>query len=73
MRFLIKLRSTALTIMGTAGIPPIDLLKEAMEKVLTLGARDELRIDSDCVKLDQIEEIWGREASAGRRTVVIPS
>jgi NADPH:quinone reductase-like Zn-dependent oxidoreductase len=67
------LRSTALTIMGTAGIPSIDLLKEAMEKVLTLGARDELRIQSDCVELDQIEEIWGREASAGRRTVVIPS
>ena len=66
------LRSTALTILGTAGIPPREILAEAMEQVLGRGARGELRIDTERVALADIEAAWQRKEEPGRRIVVIP-
>jgi NADPH2:quinone reductase len=66
------LRSTPLTIMGTAGIPALDVLKDAMEQVLTRGARGELRIETESVPLTEVEEAWRRKENSGRRIVVVP-
>jgi len=65
------LRSAALTILGTAGIPPHDVLSDALHRVLSCAANGELLIDTDRVPLAEIEGFWGR-SSAGRRLVVIP-
>ena len=66
------LRSTPLTIMGTAGIPSREILAEAMEQVLGRGARGELRIETERVALADIEAAWQRKEEPGRRMVVIP-
>jgi NADPH:quinone reductase-like Zn-dependent oxidoreductase len=66
------LRSTALTILGTAGIPPRDVLVDAMQQVMARGARGELRIETERVPLADIERAWERQGESGRRMVVIP-
>ena len=66
------LRSTAVTILGTAGIPPHEVLMDAMQKVLERGARGELRIETERVALAEIENAWKRAGQAGSRVVVIP-
>jgi NADPH:quinone reductase-like Zn-dependent oxidoreductase len=65
------LRSAPLTIMGTAGIPPRDVLMEAFQQVMTRAARRELRIDVEQVPLAQVESAWQRDGR-GRRIVLIP-
>jgi NADPH:quinone reductase-like Zn-dependent oxidoreductase len=65
------LRSTALTILGTAGIPSRDVLVAAMQKVLEWGAAGALRIETEQVPLADIENVWTR-TERGRRLVVIP-
>ena len=65
------LRSTALTILGTAGIPSWDVLTQAFQQVTNRAARGELRIETEPVPLAEIEEAWERDAQ-GRRLVVIP-
>lgn len=65
------LRSTALTILGTAGIPSREVLGDAMQQVMTRAARGELRIETERVALADIERTWRRPES-GRRIVVIP-
>jgi NADPH:quinone reductase-like Zn-dependent oxidoreductase len=65
------LRSTALTILGTAGIPSRDVLVAAMHQVLEWGAAGTLRIETDQVPLADIEQAWTR-AERGRRLVVVP-
>jgi NADPH:quinone reductase-like Zn-dependent oxidoreductase len=65
------LRSAALTILGTAGIPPRDVLSDALHRVLSCAANGVLLIDTDRVPLAEIEGSWGR-SSPGRRPVVIP-
>ena len=65
------LRSTALTITGTAGIPPIDVLANALRKVMAHGASGELTVATASVALADIEESWVREYP-GRRVVVKP-
>lgn len=65
------LRSTALTITGTAGIPPREELVEAMQQVMTRAARRELRIETQRAALEDIEEAWRRKEEAGRRIVVV--
>ncbi|MDE3136314.1 MAG: zinc-binding alcohol dehydrogenase family protein [Acidobacteriota bacterium] len=65
------LRSTALKILGTAGIPPWATLIEAFEQVMKRAARGELRIAIERVPLADIEQAWERNAS-GRRIVVEP-
>lgn len=63
------LRSTGLTILGTAGIPPRDVLLEAFQQVMACAAKGELRIDTERVLLADIENAWQRD-SPGRRLVV---
>ncbi len=65
------LRSTALTILGTAGIPPREVLVDAMQQVMARAARGELRMETERVPLADIEGAWQRQES-GRRIVVIP-
>jgi hypothetical protein len=40
------LRSSALSILGTAGIPPRDVLVDALQKVLALAASEDLSVAS---------------------------
>ena len=65
------LRSTALTILGTAGIPPMDVLTGALQQVMHHASRGTLRVDSEPVPLSEIEGVWDRDVP-GRRLVVIP-
>jgi len=65
------LRSTALTILGTAGIPPWDVLTDAFHQVMNCALRAKLRIDTERVPLTEIKDAWDREVR-GRRLVVIP-
>lgn len=66
------LRSTALTILGTAGIPSRDVLVAAMQQVMDWGAKGALQIETESVPLSEIEQAWQRPESGGRRLVVIP-
>ncbi|MGC1685098.1 MAG: zinc-binding alcohol dehydrogenase family protein [Candidatus Acidiferrales bacterium] len=66
------LRSTALTILGTAGMPSREILVDAMQQVMARGARGELRIETVPVPLAEIESAWLRKEQSGRRIVVIP-
>lgn len=65
------LRSTALTILGTAGIPPRDVLSDAFQQVMTHAAKGELHIDTERVPLAEIENAWQRD-QPGRRLVIVP-
>jgi hypothetical protein len=65
------LRSTALTIMATAGIPPRDVLVEAFQQVIAYAANGDLQIDTERVPLADIENAWQRD-QPGRRLVIIP-
>jgi NADPH:quinone reductase-like Zn-dependent oxidoreductase len=65
------LRSTALTILGTAGIPPRDVLADALQRVMAHAANGELQVDTVHVPLADIEGAWERN-QPGRRTVIIP-
>lgn len=64
------LRSTALTILGTAGIPPRDVLLGAFQQVMAYAANGELRIDTEKAPLADIEGAWQRDRS-GRRMVIM--
>ena len=64
-------RSTAVTIMGTAGIPSRDVLMNALQQVMRHAASGELRIETERIPLADIETAWGREQQ-GRRFVIIP-
>ena len=64
------LRSTALTILGTAGIPPFNVLREAFEQVMTHASKGELHIDTERVPLEDIESAWQR-IEPGRRLVIV--
>ena len=65
------LRSTALTIMGTAGIPPRNVLIDALQQVMTLGSKGDLHVETERIPLSDVEEAWQRDQQ-GRRFVVIP-
>ncbi len=64
------LRSTALTILGTAGIPPRDILLEAFQQVMAHAAKGELQIDTERIPLAEVENAWQRD-QAGRRLVIV--
>jgi NADPH:quinone reductase-like Zn-dependent oxidoreductase len=66
------LRSTALTILGTAGISSPDVLVAAIHQVLDWAARGALQIETETVPLAEIEKVWQRPESGRRRLVVIP-
>jgi hypothetical protein len=66
------LRSTALTILGTAGIPPREVLVDAMQQVMSRAACGELRIETEAVPLADVERVWQQKEQSGRRIVLIP-
>ena len=65
------LRSTALTILGTAGIPPRNVLLEAFQQVMAHAAKGELHIETERIPLADIEKAWQRDQPS-RRLVIIP-
>jgi NADPH2:quinone reductase len=65
------LRSAPLTILGTAGIPPRDVLVDAFQKVMGCAARGELRLDTERISLADVETAWERDQH-GSRFVIIP-
>jgi NADPH2:quinone reductase len=65
------LRSTALTILGTAGIPARDVLVEALQQVMMYAAKGDLHIDTERIPLADIENAWQRD-QPGRRLVITP-
>jgi NADPH2:quinone reductase len=65
------LRSTALTILGTAGIPPRNILVDTLQQVMARAASGELRIETERVPLADIENAWQRDQQR-RRLVVTP-
>lgn len=65
------LRSTALTILGTAGIPSREVLADALQRVMAYAANGKLQVDTTGVPLADIESTWERNQS-GRRIVIIP-
>ena len=65
------LRSTPLTLLGTAGIPPRDILVNALQRVMAYAASGELQVDTERVPLADIENAWRRN-QRGRRLVITP-
>jgi NADPH2:quinone reductase len=65
------LRSTALAILGTAGIPARDVLGNALQRVMALAADGKLLLDTTRVPLADIERAWEHNRSSGR-IVIIP-
>jgi len=65
------LRSTPLTIMGTAGMPPREVLADALQQVMAHAASGELQIETTRIPLADIEAAWQRDQQ-GRRFVIIP-
>jgi hypothetical protein len=65
------LRSTALTIMGTAGVSDRTVLVDALQRVLTHAAAGDLVVDTVCVPLADVENAWHSE-TAGWRIVIKP-
>jgi len=65
------LRSTALTILGTGGIPGRQALSDSFRQVMDYAAQGELQIDTIRVPLSEISNAW-EQNPAGRRMVVIP-
>ena len=66
------LRSTPLTICGTAGIPSRAVLADAMQEVMAQAAQGKLRIETERIPLADIERAWQRPGQSGRRIVLIP-
>ena len=62
------MRSTALTILVTAGIPPRNILVDAL---LAHAASGELRVETERVPLSEIENAWQRDQQ-DRRLVITP-
>jgi NADPH:quinone reductase-like Zn-dependent oxidoreductase len=65
------LRSTALTILGTAGVPGIDVLTNAFQQVMAYAANLDLQMETENMRLADIEKAWDH-GQRGRRIVIIP-
>jgi NADPH:quinone reductase-like Zn-dependent oxidoreductase len=65
------LRSRALTIRGTAGIPPRDALATAMKQVMDWAAAGHLTVETEAIPLAQVQQAWQRNERS-RRIVLIP-
>jgi NADPH2:quinone reductase len=65
------LRSTAVTILGTAGIPPRDVLVEAFQQVMAHAAKGNLHIDTEKVPLADIENAWLRDKVRSRLVMIM--
>jgi NADPH2:quinone reductase len=65
------MRSTALTILGTAGIPPHSILVDALQQVMAHAASGDLHVETERVRLTDIENAWQRDPQR-RRLVITP-
>ena len=65
------LRSTALTILGTAGIPGRDVLTDALRRIMAYAASGDLRLETQKIALADIEGVW-QNSQSSRRIVVVP-
>jgi NADPH:quinone reductase-like Zn-dependent oxidoreductase len=65
------LRSAPLTILGTGGIPPYEILANALRDVLANAASGELQVDTERVPLAEIERAWQGDQRV-RRVVITP-
>jgi len=65
------LRSTALTILGTAGIPPGDVLANALQQIMADGAAGKLQVNTTRIPLAEVESAW-QHTQSSVRMVVIP-
>ena len=65
------LRSTALTMMGTAGVPPLEVLSAALAQVFGHAAAGRLRVETEQARLCDLESAWSR-VSGSRRLVFCP-
>lgn len=65
------LRSAPLRILGTGGIPPGNVLANALQQVMAHAAAGELQVDTERVPLADIENAWQRD-QRGRRLVATP-
>ncbi len=65
------LRSAPITILGTAGIPPRNVLIDTFRQVMAHAATGELGVDTERVPLADIENAWQRDQQ-GPRLVITP-
>lgn len=65
------LRSTPLTILGTAGIPSLDILTNALQQVMAYAASGQLQMETESMRLAEIENAWNY-SGRGRRIVIVP-
>ena len=65
------LRSNALTIMGTAGIPDRKVLVDAMERIMSYAAAGDLVVDTVRIPLSGIENAW-EDGQTDHRAVIVP-
>lgn len=66
------LRSTALTILGTAGIPPRDVIEDAFRELMLRASKGEVSIEAEQIPLAETETAWKRHDLHGRRLVITP-
>ena len=67
------LRSSGLEIYGSgAGTVPLDRIMEAVPQFMGWAVSAKLRIATEQVPLNNIEDAWQRPATGGRRLVIIP-
>lgn len=64
------LRSTALTILGTGGIPPREALVNALQQVMAYAADGKLDVATARVPLAAVENEWDRSESGDRRVFI---
>jgi NADPH2:quinone reductase len=65
------LRSAALTLMGTAGVPTAEVVSAALKQVLDHAREGRLRIETEQLPLSQLEAAWN-QPSGSRRLVFRP-
>jgi len=63
------LRSTALTILGTAGIPPGDVLANALQQIMADGAAGRLQVNTARIPLAEVESAWQHSQSSVRMVI----
>ncbi|MGE5325438.1 MAG: quinone oxidoreductase family protein [Deltaproteobacteria bacterium] len=66
------LRSIPLVISGTGGIPPQNVLVDAVQQVFNLAAQGKLAVNTEQVSLADIESAWQWETESGLRLVIVP-
>jgi len=64
------LRSTALTVLGTAGVPPRDVLVDALQRIMAHAAHGDLQVATTRVPLAEIESAWEQNESGVRRVII---